>query len=177
MSHSQATQSSNSTRRAAKALAAAGLGVVLLAGAGGTFSLWSDSESISTGTITDGSLTLDVTPGSWTEQDGTPIADIADFRMVPGDTVIFEATATPTIVGDNLQATLVGEFVGEGAHWDIEAVLPGGGVLTDADSGVAHDVAVTVTLPVESGNESQEQILDLGSIALTLQQVDPASDA
>ena len=169
--------SDHTTRRptssATKALVAAGLGVVLLAGAGGTFALWSAEESIGAGTITDGELSLDVTQGSWAEEDGTPISDISAYRMVPGDTVVFSATATPTIVGDNLKATLVGDLIGDGEHWDVTASLPEGELLTTADSGVAHDVIVTVELDVESDNESQEQILDLGDITLSLKQLDP----
>ncbi|WP_153397095.1 alternate-type signal peptide domain-containing protein [Ornithinicoccus halotolerans] len=163
-----------STRSAAKALVATGLGVVLLAGAGGTFALWSDQEVVSAGTISNGSLSLDTTAGTWTEANGTPIADIATYRMVPGDTVVFEAEVTPTIVGDNLQATLKGELAGSGAHWAVTPSLPGGSqVLTEADSGIAHDLSVTVSLPTASGNDSQTEVLDLGSLTLTLQQVEP----
>lgn len=170
---SENTTTRRSTGSATKALVAAGLGVVLLAGAGGTFALWSAEESVGTGTITDGELSLDVSSGSWAEADGTDIPDISDFRMVPGDTVVFTAEATPTIVGDNLEATLVGSFAGDGEHWDVDASLPGGELLTAADTGTPQDVTVTVALDRESGNTSQNQSVDLGTITLTLQQVDP----
>lgn len=169
------TTTHRSTRSATKALVAAGLGVVLLAGAGGTFALWSAEESVGAGTITDGELSLAVNDGSWTEggADGAPITDISAFRMVPGDTVTYAATVTPTIVGDNLQASLVGSLTGGGEHWDVTTSLPDGELLTAADSGVAHDVVVTVSLDEESGNESQGQAVDLGEITLNLQQVTP----
>lgn len=164
-----------STGSATKALVAAGLGVVLLAGAGGTFALWSAEESVGTGTITDGELSLEVSDGSWTGSDGEPITDISNYRMVPGDALRFQADVTPTIVGDNLQATLEGSFAGGGEHWDVTTTLPDGDLLTAADSGVAHGVVVTVSLDEESGNSSQNQSVDLGEITLTLQQVDHAA--
>lgn len=169
------SQDTNTTTRATKALVATGLGVVLLAGAGGTFALWGDEEAVATGTITDGELSLTVAAGQWQEGDGTAIADITAYRMVPGDTVTFSTSATPTIVGDNLRATLVGQLpAAPGGDWVVEATVPdGAAVLTATDSGTAIPVSVDVTLPATSGNASQNAVLALNDLTLTLQQVDP----
>lgn len=157
---------------AVKALAAGALGLLLLGGAG-TFALWSDEESIDAGDITDGELTLAVAGGAWT-QGGDPV-DIATFRMVPGDTITYQATVTPTIVGDNLSATLTSTVPGGGEFWTIAATLPDGTIaLTEADSGVAVPVEIDVTLPVGSSNDSQTEVLDLEALTLSLEQVDPS---
>ncbi|WP_114906534.1 alternate-type signal peptide domain-containing protein [Ornithinimicrobium murale] len=165
--------STSSTGSATKALIAAGLGVVLLAGAGGTFALWNAEETTATGTITDGELSLEVAAGTWT--DGATAIDPATFRMVPGDTVTFSTTVVPTIIGDNLVATLTGSLPqGEQAHWSVVANLPAGETFLDAaDSGVPVAVSVEVSLPVSSDNTSQAQVLPLSDLTLNLQQVDP----
>lgn len=165
----------SSTGSASKALVAAGLGVVLLAGAGGTFALWSAEGTAATGEITDGELSLSVAEGTWAAAGGTEI-DPGDYRMVPGDTVTFSTTVVPTIVGDTLEATLTGSFPqGEQSHWVVEADLPAGAeVLDEADSGTQFPVSIEVTLPVTSDNSSQNQVLSLNDLTLTLQQVDPS---
>ncbi|MFK5583463.1 MULTISPECIES: alternate-type signal peptide domain-containing protein [unclassified Serinicoccus] len=158
---------------AVKALAAGALGLLLLGGGAGTFALWSDEETVDAGDITDGELALAVGGGTWFL--GETEVDVATFRMVPGDTLTYEATVTPTIVGDTLRATLSSTVPGGGEHWTIAATLPDGGAeLTEADSGVAVPIEVDVTLPVGSGNESQLAVLDLEDLVLSLEQVDPS---
>lgn len=160
-------------RPAGKALLAVGAGALLLAGAGGTFATWSDTKSVGAGTITDGELKLAVEPGSWKNGD-TEIPDIADFKMVPGDTVTFTTTVTPTIVGDNLKATLSATLPNDESQWTVVSTMTGGdGVLTDADSGQSYPVTVDVTLPAESGNTSQEATLNLGELTFKLDQNNP----
>ena len=72
-----------------KAVAAAGIGVALLAAGGATFAEWSDSEDAATGTrITAGVLDLEGGAGTWTNAGGDDVtADIEDgsYRVVPGD--------------------------------------------------------------------------------------------
>lgn len=164
-------------RPAGKALLAAGAGVLLLAGAGGTFALWSAEGSATPGTITDGELSLAVAPGTWSN-DGEPVTDISAFRMVPGDTLTFSTSVTPTIVGDNLEATLTSSLPqGIEDHWTVQASMTGGdGVLTAADSGLSYPVTVAVTLPEQSGDESQLATLDLAALTFTLNQVSPTAD-
>lgn len=168
------TTTSSSTGSASKALVAAGLGVVLLAGAGGTFALWSAEGTAAPGEITDGELSLSVAEGTWAA--GDQEIDPSDYRMVPGDTVTFSTTVVPTIVGDTLEATLTGSFPqGEQSHWTVEPDLPAGAeVLDEADSGTQIPVSIEVTLPVKSDNSSQNQVLSLSDLTLTLQQVDPS---
>lgn len=126
----------SSTGSATKALVAAGLGVVLLAGAGGTFALWNAEETTATGEITDGQLALSVAEGTWANGE-TPI-DLTTFRMVPGDTVTFSTTVEPTIVGDNLKATLTGSLPqGPESHWIIDPRLPAGDETLDASDSLS----------------------------------------
>lgn len=158
---------------ATKALIAAGLGVVLLAGAGGTFALWSDDGTLATGAITDGELSLAVGAGVW-KHNGVAV-DATQFKMVPGDTLTYEAAVTPTIVGDNLEAKLRGTLPdAAGSHWTVSTALPDGqDTLTAADSGEPQTVTVTVTLPEDSSNDSQKAVLSLGDLTFMLNQVDP----
>lgn len=175
-------------RRPLKAAVAIGLGVLLLAGAGGTFARWFDSQSVSTGEINSGELTLSEPSGiQWSEAtlgDLTP-EELAAYTMVPGDVVTYSATVTPTIVGDNLVATLAADVPTAGgtlAEWvEVEAAVAGGGAdLTEEDSGTAVDVTVVITLPFETGGEpgdgngtdGQNAVLSLSDLTITLVQND-----
>lgn len=172
MSQSSPHASRTSRASATKALVAAGLGVVLLAGAGGTFAIWSDDATVAGETITDGELKLAVEEGSWSVNE-EPVADISTFRMVPGDTLVYETNVVPTIVGDNLRATLTGTMPeANGSFWEVTTTLPDGNApLTAADNGAEVPVKVEVSLPEGSENESQTESLNLGEITLNLVQV------
>ncbi|MDR2704055.1 MAG: alternate-type signal peptide domain-containing protein [Cellulomonadaceae bacterium] len=95
---------------------------LLVAGAGTTLALWSAQEHFTAGTITAGTLEItgtqvgiwDVSPdriggqnvGVTSDLRGRPITDLAAWRKVPGDTIMFRLDATPVLRGDNLVATL-----------------------------------------------------------------------
>lgn len=82
----------------AKGGIAAGVGVVLLLGGGGTFALWNDAANLDGGTIVSGRLALNDTSfqGAWYRYDAskTSLADYtsplpADYKIVPGDELVY----------------------------------------------------------------------------------------
>lgn len=175
--------------RTLKASIATGTAVLLLAGVGGTFARWFDEESVTSADINAGELSL-TAPGEVTYSEASigeiPAADIAAFNMVPGDVVTLTATVTPTLVGNNLEATLtadIGTAGGTLAEWVTTDVTVGGAAdatLTEADSDTPIDVAIEITLPLETGGEpgvgngtdAQNTVLDLEDLTLSLVQID-----
>ena len=100
----------------------AGLAGLALLSGGTTFALWSDSDSIPGGTITNGELGVSATSVGWfdvspdrtdvtvaatpvTELDGHTV-DLQTWRMVPGDVAEGTYGLDVTLVGDNLVANL-----------------------------------------------------------------------
>lgn len=91
---------------------------------GGTFALWSDSDSVVAGTIVNGNLDVTSVDGEGSYWDisadrsdasgqapvtglaGHRIANLADWSMVPGDTVQATYLYTVELAGDNLVADL-----------------------------------------------------------------------
>ena len=94
-------------KKITKATLAAGAGVALLIGTGGTLAFWNDSVSLGGASIAAGNLQL--------TQKGTPtwqiqhtsgavsaVSDISALRIVPGDKLIYTGDYTITAQGDNL---------------------------------------------------------------------------
>jgi alternate signal-mediated exported protein len=99
--------------KATKGALAAVAGASLLFGGAGTLAFWSDTSTVTGGSITGGTLSI-VDPtctwelahtGAATQTDITQ-ADIADVRLVPGDTATQTCTSTITAIGDNIAADL-----------------------------------------------------------------------
>lgn len=93
---------------------AGGLGVVLLLGGAGTLALWNQSALVAGGSVTSGVLTLkaDSAAATWTDispelaSGGVSIPNIANYRIVPGDTIKFTQTVKVVATGTNLKAKL-----------------------------------------------------------------------
>jgi alternate signal-mediated exported protein len=88
-----------------KAAIAGAAGVALLLGGAGTLASWNDSENITGGTITAGTLTIAPVANSsngWSN--GLGAIDIASYRIVPGDQLTYTSTFTVTAQGDRLTA-------------------------------------------------------------------------
>lgn len=165
--------SRTTNRRALKGAVAAVTGAALLLGGMGTFALWSADQPVNAGTVTTGQLRIqNYTPGEWTGATG----NVADFRMVPGDTLTRTDTLEVIAYGDNLviDAGLVG----------VPANLPGGLTATvvapaleslDTTSSDPQDVDVTITvsLAADAGNPTQQQAVNLSGVSVTLNQVAP----
>ncbi|WP_104083128.1 alternate-type signal peptide domain-containing protein [Cryobacterium sp. Y11] len=84
-------------------------GIALLLGGAGTFALWNSEASIVGGTINAGTLTVAAGDGVWADQNGK-IA-IADYLIVPGDTLTYKTVLDVKAEGDNIMARLT---VGDG---------------------------------------------------------------
>ncbi|MBF0671206.1 MAG: alternate-type signal peptide domain-containing protein [Salinibacterium sp.] len=90
---------------------ASAAGATLLLGSG-TFALWSDSAEVSSGTITSGSLDLDVSEPTWSDVSADridsphAIAEMADFRIIPGDTLEARYPLSMELEGENMLGSL-----------------------------------------------------------------------
>jgi alternate signal-mediated exported protein len=92
----------------------AGAGLLALTFGGGTYALWSASDTLAGGTVIAGDLNLDCDQDKivWSDASsdrtdaGHTITDIATWRMVPGDKIAGSASCKLTLEGDNLTADL-----------------------------------------------------------------------
>lgn len=178
--------------KATKGAIAAGAAGILLLGGASTFALWEDSGSVDPASISTGVLTMGLGAGAWNDATaGTtgPIANIANFDIVPGDTITYTVPVTITAEGDNLK----GEFKIEKAAFEAAAEtaapylnvtvasnaasVPGltvngtTGVISFATA-TTYTVNVTVTVEFEnvSGVVGQNADIDLTALALKLEQ-------
>ncbi len=108
------TTTTTTRNRRTQGLIAVGAGALLLVG-GSSFALWTVNSQVAGGTITAGNLDVLVASGTW--QDVSPehaapvdIADIADFRIVPGDVLEGTFPVDVAALGDNLVADLTVGF-------------------------------------------------------------------
>ncbi len=172
-------------------------GVTLLLGGAGTFALWHDSATVPAGTIASGTLTIAASgPASWRDisADRAPstIANIADFRLVPGDTVELVQQLTIQATGTNLQALLSHDPASFGVtdaadqallnELDITVDVTGANVtpsgtpnefvVAPSASQSTVTVRVVVALPSSvSGSTAQDGTVDLSGLAFQLEQV------
>lgn len=165
---------------AIKGTAAAAAGVAVLLGGAGTFALWNADLNVgSSDTITAGELKVDeYTTGSWTDaNNGDAVIDpIADFRMVPGDTLVREDSASVVAYGDNLvieadvtnEATIASEF-GDDVTVDVE--VDPSALDTDVQTPQTLPVKVTVSYATDGTNAGQAKAVDLSTIEVALTQV------
>ena len=95
-------------KKITKATLAAGAGLALLLGTGGTLAYWNSSASLGSATITAGNLALtQVGNGTWQIQHTSaaapePVTDIAALRLVPGDKLIYTGDYKIAAQGRNL---------------------------------------------------------------------------
>lgn len=164
-------------------------GIALLLGGAGTFALWNSSANVAGGTITAGTLTIapSTTAGSWTAN-GVAVADIADYTIVPGDSLVYTQKMSIVATGDNLVATLdiaaasveatstspadvaLASFIDESAVLTATGTAITGSAapftVTAGTAGVAQDVTVTVSIDFTNGAAGVENAAQLGSVDL-----------
>jgi alternate signal-mediated exported protein len=175
------------------------LGIALLLGGAGTFATWNQSTTANAGTVASGTLTIanagtptwknisaDVAPAN------SSIANIAAYKIVPGDTLEMTQTFTVAASGDNLKATLAFDPASITTATTADAALKaatavtftakGEGISSNATTNtvsVASTAAgvntVTVTLTVKlpasvDGVTAQGGSLNLSAIAFKLAQ-------
>jgi alternate signal-mediated exported protein len=175
------TTTTKKNHGAVKGSVAAAAGVAVLLGGAGTFALWNANGAIGTTGTETGSLTAefgdttswqDVTTGA-----ANPIADIAAFRMVPGDTVVGTTTVDVTATGENLlvDATLDAEAADLPEGVTATVVLTDGGTevtsLQGSNAGETYNLsaAVTLTFAADAAGSMTEPI-DLTKVTIDLQQ-------
>lgn len=177
-------------------IAAAAAGALLLGGAG-TVALWQGTDTVNSGNVQTGHLKLDTTAtGQWTDISGgssAPIADIAAFKIVPGDTVQFVQTVTIDAVGNNLKGALsvgaldaaipaeLADDVTANLAIDPEntsGLTKAGNVLSFGASGT-YQVPITITVAFEAGTTgstaavTMDKQVVLSALSLNLDQVRP----
>lgn len=153
-------------RRALKAAAAGALGVALLAGLGTTFAKWYEESSIGDSSLQSGHLNMTVDDAKWIDVKSGETIDEAQFKMVPGDTLLYTATVTPDLVGDNLVATLKVNTT-DTVTGDLANIVE---VTTVVGSGTATEQTVTPAdnTPIDVSVELRFPLTDGGA--------DPAAD-
>lgn len=127
----------------------AGIAGLALLGGGTTFALWSDSDTISGATITNGQLSVDALGAMvWTDESndvsGSPEIDLDTFRMVPGDLLRGSQSLEVEVEGNNLVADLLVDTAAATVPTGVEVtydVLQGSTVL-------ASDVALGTDTPL-----------------------------
>ncbi len=186
-----------------KGAIAGGIGVALLLGGGGTLAYWTDQEDVgANATITAGNL--DIAPAAtpapaWTVSNGSvtnaPVANIAAFRMVPGDVLTYTATYTVTATGNNIraQASLGSHSIAAASGSAADTALAGrltdttvitvnGGAPTVTLSAGTHTVVVTATISWPFGNATsptadnpaKQGAVNLSNFNVVITQVQPS---
>jgi alternate signal-mediated exported protein len=173
-------------KNSTKAAIATGAAAVLLLGGAGTLAYWTDEGTVSAGTITAGNIHLQnlQCPSAWTYADADqelPAGTVT--KVVPGDTIEKECTATVIGEGDHLFADIdldqdsvdaVAAALGTDELTVTAAqTAPSGGHVPI--SSTPTDVAFTITVVYPHGaenNDSQGQTTaPLAGLKVTLVQV------
>ncbi|MFC4224503.1 alternate-type signal peptide domain-containing protein [Lysinibacter cavernae] len=90
-----------------KSLIATATGTALLIGGGGTLAAWNSGAFASlAATISAGDLSLSAPePGKWSNSTGETI-NLDEYRVAPGDILLYETTVDLTAKGDNLHGEI-----------------------------------------------------------------------
>jgi len=153
-----------------KASIATAAGVALLLGGSGTFAFWNDSVEGGAAIIAAGNLVVEdtATPGAWTA-DGAPIT-IADYRVSPGDVLVYTKQMRVAAEGDGLTATLSiakGSITAvdstKGADTALAALLQNNATLA-----VTAGTALTGTGPTYTVTPGSAAIDELVTVSVTI---------
>ncbi|WP_425863825.1 alternate-type signal peptide domain-containing protein [Arthrobacter sp. TWP1-1] len=179
----------------AKGAIATGVGIILLAGGGGTLATWNQTVNTSIGSVVSGDLNLkasSTTPAVWTNAAGTVIPNIAAYKVVPGDVLTFKQNLDVTLVGDLVAANLTvtglptaqtaNEVIVATVLKDGTATLPA--TLTQANAN-GHTITATTTFtfnaalgslgtPVD-GRQAVTKSYSLDGIGYKLEQLAPVA--
>jgi alternate signal-mediated exported protein len=172
-------------RKTTKGALAAGGAAVLLLGGAGTLAYWTDANDVTGGAIKAGTLSITAPScGSGWTYDSTESAPGAPYTpgtslLVPGDTITETCTTTLTATGEHMRGTIVASApasiapftVTVGSITDATTALGAGGTFTEANSGDALSITITVTLPGTSDNTTKLASKTLDAITLTATQI------
>lgn len=174
----------------AKGAMATGVGVVLLAGGGGTLATWNQAQTASMGSVVSGDLNLvasttDAGKGQWTNAAGTKV-NVATYKVVPGDSLTYTQDLAVTLTGDLMKAKLAvtgtGVDTGFGGSAAVSPttlvkgteILPTQ-VLTPADSGIVK-ASTTFTFKAATANrDAASANFNFGTVGYKLEQQAPAA--
>lgn len=177
-------------KRLTKGVLAASAGGVLVIGGAGTLAAWTDSQTITGGSITSGHLQLatDATNTgctSWKLDSGesAPLTYTSGDPVVPGDVLTKTCAFTVKAIGNHLRATVGisavnfsgtnGTFGGK-LNAAVSAVKVNGTPvteITEADNGTSLTATVTVTFDSTAANTTEDLSTVLDSLTLTATQV------
>lgn len=162
-------------------------GVVLLLGGAGTYALWEVNLPLD-GTVQSGDLNLELGEGEWT-LNGQPVGDVAQVRIVPGDTLALAQPLTVTVIGDDLAAQLAVDASGISGdpelagQLEVSLALPdtawaepaGDSTYAIAAADEAYEpltAAVTIIFDEDTGERiATNSAVDLSSVVFSLEQV------
>jgi alternate signal-mediated exported protein len=164
------------------ALAAAAAAVALMGGVG-SLAYWNDAQTVDGTTIDSGRLALDTDAtntgcGGWTLDGGDPFV-AGTTLLVPGDSVSESCSFTLTATGDHMSGTVSASTptltgtLASALQPDVSDVTVGGVAATSftgADNGKTVGLVVTVTLPADSDNTSQDLTAALSDVTITVSQ-------
>lgn len=168
-----------------KGAIATGVGVILLAGGGGTLAVWNETVNANAGTITSGNLDLTTTAGVWTA-DGVAVSDISTYKVVPGETLTYTQDVDVTLAGDNISANLTATGIGDVAPGfdagtytvsDVTLTDTNGAAIANPLTSSVSDVTASLTfefLEATEGLASTNATYDFSNVAFVLQQVAPS---
>jgi alternate signal-mediated exported protein len=182
-----------------KGAIAGAAGVALLLGGGGTFALWSSSQTVTAGPVRSGVLSMDpLAEATWRDVSvdrvarTIPTAEVGSYRIVPGDTLEVVQRATVHATGANLKAKLIIEPLSlltdsanaafrDSLDYTVELTINGTAVTQNADgsfpvTGIEGDSSLVYTATIGfpstvEGTALQNGTLNLNSTKVTLQQV------
>jgi len=175
---------------ALKGAVAAGAATAILLGGFGAFALWSDTQNAgAAGQIQTGVLKLDpiTAPVQWqldNPQSGAPAPiDLSTFKASPGDVISYTVTATGTVTGTDITASLdvdLGDVQLDPAleSGDVTITATGAGgapieiVGTDAGNQFSQEVTVTIAFDeAMTGGMNLPAAVDMDGLVLRLQQL------
>ncbi|WP_269938278.1 alternate-type signal peptide domain-containing protein [Arthrobacter sp. HY1533] len=172
----------------AKGAIATGVGIVLLAGGGGTLAVWNQTDIGTQGKISAGDLNLVAGTGVWKNAKNEDIT-IGSYRVVPGEVLTYTQPLTVTLEGDLMVAhlTLTGASPVNGF---VPADVTTSTTLTDAagvtvegntplDKDHDGDFTATTTFAFRLGTEGRSSVnatYDFKDIGYMLEQQTPNAD-
>ncbi|APX01285.1 alternate-type signal peptide domain-containing protein [Arthrobacter sp. QXT-31] len=167
-----------------KGTAAIAVGAALLLGGGGTLASWNASQSATPGTVVAGDLNVVADTGVWTDDAGLTIANIGNYRVVPGDKLTYTQVLNVTLVGDKMAASIAATGTGAVNGFTADNVVVTNPVLTaGSPSAVVSNplttsgtVTATITFEFKSGTANRADVTksyNFGRVAFTLNQIVP----
>ncbi|GAB3812686.1 hypothetical protein GCM10028820_06160 [Tessaracoccus terricola] len=172
-----------------KGAAVAGLGVALLLGGAGTLAVWNDAAESNAGAIVAGDLEVTAGSGQWESNLSGVVADIAQYRVIPGETLTYSQVLDVVLVGDELEAVLSVTGTGVNKDFKSENVEVSEPTLTNSAGEVLPTTVLTEQSPDEvtasvsfvfkdttSGRDSVTATYDFSGIGFLLEQQAPTEN-